>query len=92
LLDIQAPVITCPDDIVVESDSDVDNCSTVVDYDRDVPDIYDNSGNASYRITGEPANKTFCLGQALLTYEAFDKTGNRDTCRRVIIVKGQFAG
>lgn len=86
-LDIQPPIIDCPPNITIVP-SDWKNC-TVINFHKDQPLIYDNSGSARYRISGEPDNDTFCDGHTQLMYEAYDRTGNTKKCERAVHVIGE---
>ena len=87
-LDIQPPRIQCPSNVEV-SVQEWGHNSTVIHYDRQKPQIVDNSGHVTYAIKGAPEDNVFPVGLTILTYEAFDDEGNVESCVRNIVVRGE---
>jgi gliding motility-associated-like protein len=85
VLDVEAPYLFCPENIVVNNDPDM--CSAVVTYAE--PMFQDNCGTASGVVTlisGLPSGSEFPLGLTTLTYEAVDNVGNITECSFTIEV------
>jgi uncharacterized repeat protein (TIGR01451 family) len=72
--DTQAPVITCPGNIVQETDENL--CSAVVTFD---PSGTDNCPNATVACD-PPSGSSFDLGQTTVNCTVTDNSGNTDTC------------
>lgn len=80
--DVEAPVLTCPNDLIV--DSDPDTCGTTVTW--NLPDAEDNC-DVNVLITGPtPTQGFFPVGETVLTYIGTDKAGNADTCSFSVFV------
>ncbi len=73
----EPPVITCPEDIQVENDSDA--CSAIVSY--DLPIASDDCGDVTITlISGLASGESFPQGFTTVVYEAEDEQGNTATC------------
>jgi hypothetical protein len=83
--DTQAPVITCPDNIVVQEDSPGSGAvvnfanATAVDNCDPSPSIV--------QIEGQASGSTFAAGVHTISFEAADECGNTDTCSFTITVE-----
>ena len=76
--DTEAPVITCPDDILVENIPDGD-CEAAVIY--SLPVATDNCLVISVTLMEGPASgEMFPVGLTTVTYEATDNSGNSTSC------------
>ena len=85
VIDTLGPVITCPDNIVVQSN----NCEEVVEYDD--PAGSDNCGQPNLLlIEGPDSGATFPSGSTVVTWEAMDASGNTDSCSFIVIVDSGF--
>ncbi len=83
------PEIECPDDIEVEVPHFGANY-TVVHYLAQEPKLLsDNSGHIHYYIQGAPQNNKFYVGVHVLVYVAEDKEGNKNSCRRMVKIRGE---
>ncbi|MCF8236601.1 MAG: HYR domain-containing protein [Saprospiraceae bacterium] len=81
VVDVQAPVITCPNDLIVESDPDT--CGTTVNW--NLPFAIDNC-DLVVPITGPSSPAFFTTGENPLTYFAIDGAGHADTCTFSVFV------
>lgn len=81
VVDVEAPVITCPNDLIVESDPDT--CGATVNW--SLPFAVDNC-DLVVPITGPTSPAFFTAGEHPLTYIALDGAGNADTCTFSIFV------
>jgi len=71
------PVITCPEDILVDNDPNA--CAAVVNY--DLPTGSDGCGDVVITlIAGLASGESFPVGITTVTYEAEDEQGNTATC------------
>lgn len=83
VVDEDAPVITCPEDIELTADGDI--CEFVVNY--DIPTATDNcSVDEINLVDGDPSGSTFGIGNHTITYEAVDAAGNTSQCSFNIII------
>lgn len=81
--DSEAPVIVCPGNLTVPSDSG--NCTAVVNF--STPSATDNCSSASVTQTSGPASgSAFPAGSTTVTFTATDSAGNTTTCSFDIIV------
>ncbi|MFZ6053482.1 HYR domain-containing protein, partial [Halocola ammonii] len=76
VLDTEAPVIECPEDIVQEEE--------VVIY--DLPQFSDNCGAEITLIEGLASGEEFPHGYTTVTYEAVDEAGNATSCSFTVLV------
>ncbi|MDD3962389.1 MAG: HYR domain-containing protein [Bacteroidales bacterium] len=85
IIDDQPPVITCPEDISVPTDSEV--CYAWVDVPLPVVsgNCFSDSTFNSYNGTPD-ASDTYPLGTTLVTWFTFDQAGYSDTCQMFITV------
>ncbi|MCB9235628.1 MAG: HYR domain-containing protein [Bacteroidia bacterium] len=83
VLDIEAPVVTCPADTMVNNDAG--NCSAVFSY--TTPVGTDNCAGASTTQTaGLASGATFPLGATTNTFVVTDGSGNMDSCSFTVTV------
>ncbi len=81
--DDESPVITCPDDIVVDAASG--ECDAVVTY--GLPTVDDNCGIASTTLIEGPASGSlFPVGISTIVFETTDVNGNSETCSFTVTV------
>lgn len=81
--DTEVPVITCPEDIVVNANSGA--CTAIVTF--DLPTAVDNCGIYSvFQFGGLPSGSNFPVGVSLLDFQAVDINGNSAFCRFKITV------
>ena len=87
VIDTIVPTITCPDDIVIQSD----NCEEMVDYD---PPIFDDNCvvDTFAVISGLPSGSTFPSGTTTNTLEVMDSSGNSASCSFDITIDNGFSG
>ena len=83
VVDEQSPVITCPTDIVVNTDPQ--RCDAVVTYTPPVG-IDNDPGATTVLTAGLGSGATFPLGSSTETYTASDTSGNSATCSFTITV------
>lgn len=85
VLDAEAPVITCPADMIVSNDAGM--CSSVVTY--SLPTVTDNctSGIVPSLTSGLASGGTFVFGANTVSYQAEDASGNTDDCSFIITVE-----
>jgi hypothetical protein len=79
--DTSAPVIACPDSLVIETESG--RCGATVDYQ---PTVTDNCSITSMIVT-PPTGSFFEVGTHTVTIVAQDAAGNADTCAFPITVR-----
>ena len=81
--DVEAPVITCPNDISIDIDLFED--SALVDY--NLPVVSDNCGNPiAHLVSGQESGSNFPVGVNFVIYASVDAVGNSDTCQFTITV------
>ncbi|MEO1260515.1 MAG: T9SS type A sorting domain-containing protein [Bacteroidota bacterium] len=86
VVDNLPPVITCPDDITVQST----DCDEVVDYND--PTGTDNCGQPNLLlVSGPDTGAAFPSGITTVTWEAMDASGNVDSCSFNVTVEGGFS-
>ncbi len=83
--DTEAPVITCPADIVVEEDSPGSG-SAIVNYDPATAIDNCDADPTINLINGPASGSAFVVGITQVTFEAVDECGNADTCSFTIEV------
>ena len=86
--DLEAPVISCPLDIVSPVDSG--SCEAIINY--STPGMTDNCGGGTINlITGLGSGAVFPVGISVETWVATDTSGNADTCSFLITVESDLA-
>ena len=80
VVDTPPPQITCPADVTVGADSGQGYASGVV---LGTPDISDNSGSVT---AANNAPAQFPVGTNVVTWTAYDPSGNTATCAQLVIV------
>ncbi len=83
IIDVEAPVITCPTDITV--DNDPGECGAVVSYSITSSDNC-SSTNLQIDASGFSSEDQFPVGTTTQTYEATDPAGNTDACTFTVTV------
>ncbi|MDG1262664.1 MAG: HYR domain-containing protein, partial [Flavobacteriales bacterium] len=84
VVDTEAPVITCPADIVIGNNIGI--CGAFVDY--TAPEVTDNCEvNDPVLTDGIPTGELFPVGETVISYEATDIYGNVSTCSFTITVE-----
>jgi gliding motility-associated-like protein len=76
LVDNQAPIIICPDDMFSES--------SIVSY--ELPEVFDNCEVNLTLISGLESGSSFPLGITEINYLAIDESGNQSECSFIITV------
>ncbi|MFN6117073.1 MAG: HYR domain-containing protein, partial [Flavobacteriales bacterium] len=83
MIDVQAPVISCPANITVNNDANV--CGAVVTY--TIPVGTDNCpGSTTIRIAGLAPGSTFPVGNTTVTYLVTDAAGLTASCSFTVTV------
>jgi subtilisin-like proprotein convertase family protein len=83
IIDDVFPTATCPIDITV--DTDLDQCTAIVDY---VVGGTDNCGNITVnQISGLPSGSMFPIGTTLNEFEVVDDCGNISECSFIVTVE-----
>lgn len=83
VLDIEAPIINCPDNLVVSTNPG--DCEAMITFSE--PTATDNCGEVSISQTGgRPVNTAFPAGITLETFEATDPSGNTANCSFTVTV------
>ena len=83
IVDAEAPVIECPEDMIVPNDPGV--CGAVMTYSD--PNWTDNCGTATYEMTeGLASGELFPIGETVITFEIIDDAGNVSTCSFTVTV------
>ena len=87
LTDLEAPVISCPDDIE-ERARDGENIASIS---WPIPSVFDNSGATIIpeNTAGLEPGSDFELGEHLLMYLATDEAGNENSCTFIVLVVGK---
>uniref|UniRef100_UPI0026030D9D HYR domain-containing protein n=1 Tax=uncultured Christiangramia sp. TaxID=503836 RepID=UPI0026030D9D len=81
--DNEDPIITCPETFAQENDPGI--CGAVVEF--SLPEIVDNSGNATIEQTAGPASgEVFPVGTTTVSFTATDAAGNTSFCSFDVIV------
>ncbi|MDT0676712.1 Ig-like domain-containing protein [Autumnicola musiva] len=83
-IDLEAPVINCPEDIIENSNPGI--CGAPVTY--ELPEISDNSGEDLTPVltSGYASGETFPLGETEVKYRATDEEGNSAECSFLVTV------
>ena len=83
VIDTEMPVITCPNDIVINNLPGV--CGATVSY--DMPEVSDNCEIAStYLMTGLESGAFFDFGETVQSYKTVDASGNFAECTFLVTV------
>jgi hypothetical protein len=80
VIDIEAPVIICPDDLIVEADYGTNHATGVA---LGSPQVSDNCG--IFGIVSD-AQEPFQLGNTVVTWTVSDNDGNATDCIQIVIV------
>lgn len=81
VLDVTAPTIVCPENIVAET---TDNCSAVVEY---VIESDDSCQDVTLTLVeGLESGSEFPVGETTVTYQVTDTSGNTNTCSFTVTV------
>ena len=86
-IDVEAPNISCHRDLSVEADEDRPTARLT----WRTPKTSDNSGNVPDVSCKPRSNTDFTIGQTVVTCVAVDGGGNRNNCRFLINVTGDYS-